>query len=402
MPAAPLSLRQEIADWAQALSASGENPVQLRLAASRKRRWQALHPLRRGLPLVLAAIPTLVFCGIAGYDQFWGRGNDSWTFFQLALSAFVLVAYISWAVGGLAEAVLDVMSFLSHQHQQSFRMQLDDMTAITGLTDIELAAGVLRTVLPPLFLRVAGGSAVLWLGFLLARTEFLTRFDQDISVLVATAPLIVANWTLFGCLGLTILLLYLLQMGNNHWKISAPVAVGATLLSQGIWLIFGTAMAMAMIMDDFVRSGPGNNGLFWLSLFVSPLLFFWLVYRSLDFCRAYPRFRLLYGAIGPLTNPLLLAIAAAVLFGVWIPNVDLDLAAIILPFTWHFGDMLPLNPPTLVMPVLLTGDWNQPAAGVLVSLLQALLVLLTQLALLLVCARHVRLVINLRRQGDEG
>jgi len=398
----PASIASEIAAWKDALGGAADNPVFLRLDASRRRRTAALHPLRRGLPLVIGAAAGLLMCGVGIFSLHAGGGPDASEFFWTALITFALVSYIVWAVAGLSEAILDVMSVLSRSEQRSYRLQLDDMTAVTGLKDTEVAAGVLRVLLPPLYLRSGTGAVILWLGFVLAQTEFLRQFDSETAGLVAAGPLLVANWMLFGCLGVTLLLLFLLATGHTHWGFTGSIAVASAVFSQGVWLVFGTTLAAVMSVEPFYSSYDGRRWILYLSLIAGPALFCWLVYAGLELCRRTAGFRLLYGSIGPLANPLLAVAALSILLGATGLYNEQEYMMAVLPFIWQFGSLLPLNPPVLFTPWLLTGDWLAVEGDTLIGVLLTALVLLSQLALLVICARYARLAVHARRSGEPG
>jgi len=369
--------RAELAAWVDGWRALPDNPLagMLRVMEARRRRlpfWR-----RHSFTVAVAAImlATTAFYVYAEL-QFTALGYTKPSTMVLAsLAMLVLPVYAAWAVQGLFTAVVDAFSLLARPDRRAGRFTLDDLAAITPLSDRDIVLGALRVLLPPLYLRVLIGAALLCVVMPVASWEIsgglmmqrpglasgMAGLVKGANVLgdlwlvftalpgwlrgLMVSPLSFATVALSGCLAATAGMLYVLALGRGlSAGLGAITAMGMVI---GQFLCGIGATGIAVVLPQTYESARGMP---LASMLVAAAFFLaWLASMLLS-ARHVPLFR-----AGVAMGTPLLAIMSIIAYSLlaWQVLGEGDAtASAALNYTWAWTSLLGLSPVAVLSPAL--------------------------------------------------
>lgn len=258
-------MREQLQLWIEAWRGLRDNPLAVYLSQAEARRQQRLGWWRRNrlyvivLLLLLALGSFSVENYVTSYDDFlWGL-LDSPEFILSYLALVVLPLYLLWAGQGLYRGLLDALLVLAPPSRRTHALTIDDLSAITLLTDREIVTGALSVLLPPLLLRLAVGVFLAWqmiLAFAYG-TQFLDWYilpygmenDSNFVMALALGPLTMAALFCSGALALMILLLYMLAVGREMNATLASASAAIMVLAQAAYTPVAFGLLLAGLED---------------------------------------------------------------------------------------------------------------------------------------------------------
>jgi len=391
--------------WRDAVRDWRDNPLYIRLRIARRRGESRTGRLGRYAPLIIALLPAgiTVAAGLIG-----GRiitSTDIAAAVSNAAVAFVITACIIWFAQGFHQFVLDCMLLLNRSQRRQVSVTIDDLSAVSGLGNHDIAVGALAAILPGLWLRIFVTAACAMLIYLAYSTDFLidiamARVSNEALLAMAFALPAVCLVTFGGILATIALALYLVSMSENYsFSLASATAV---LYSLGalFWLPWSAALAfITMEISRMGLYGPSRVDEIWaISLVLAPLTFVLLVWLALILVRAAPWLRPVYALGSPWLNPVLL-LASTVMFlalnTVWLDDESTGVA--VMQFLYHFGSFAPLSLTHLPTIALLGLDLD--VQGVAMQLALYAFHLGVQLLMIVICARYAVSAIENRRQS---
>ncbi len=395
--------KSEAAQWVGLARQRRENPIFQFLQLVSKRRAASKKWYSKGAPLIIGALPTLIFLAFVVYEHLMtGYSFDLEEVLRYAPLVFLTISYVAWAVVGLNLAIMDAMSLLRQSTKQSRRFELDDLACATSITDREFVAGFLGHILPQLYLRVVAGVGLGWLIMLLVSTEWFASFSNDSWTLIALSPVSIGLWSASGCVGVTALMAFYLALGGGRSSVPASMASMVVLGSQGIWLMMSAGLVSVAGTDPI---GSNDNIVDVISSFafslLAPVLFIFFVVFGLRIVFSYPALKPIQAIGSPLLIPLSAMVTSILLtvnFDVY--GFDSALYICLVSYIWHFGNMLPLNFCILADPVFYTGDMLGSDGGPLSLWYRPVTIILTQLALVYICLGYAKKAVGQRRQAS--
>lgn len=391
--------------WRDAVRGWRDNPLYIRLRIARRRTESRTGRLGRYAPLIIALLPAgiTVAGGLLG-----GRiitNTDITNAVSNAAVAYAITACVIWFAQGFHQFVLDCMLLLNRSQRRQVSVTIDDLSAVSGLGNHEIAVGTLAAILPGLWLRIFVTAACAMLIFLAYGTDFfidviLARVSNEALLAMAFALPAVCLVSFGGILATIALALYLVSMSENYsFSLASATAV---LYSLGALFWVPWSAALAFITMEITRAGlfgPSRVDAAWtLSLLLAPVAFVLLVWLALILVRAAPCLRPVYALGSPWLNPVLL-LASSVTFlafsSVWLDDESTGIAVML--FLYHFGSFAPLS--LTHLPTIGLLGMNIDVQGVLMQLALYAFHLGVQLLMILICARYAVTAIETRRQS---
>jgi hypothetical protein len=412
--------------WLEALRGIKDNPVYLYLRLAQRRRLQRVSWFRRNwlVALIIAlelvsAWYFLIQSYISGTDWKWRDLLQPALLEQLSY-IMLLPVYCVWFCQGLFQAVLDALLVLAPAGRRLRLLVLDDLCAVTSLTDRELAAGVLANLLPPLFWRIAAGAG------LITASAISSAYDDSTTTVERIYPVLTANISashinfttlvpavytgvfITSALGTLALLLLMLALSRSMRPVLATCGAVLMVIMQVQYIM--TAMALTPGMGYGMEFPSEISNYITLILVGIPVLFLGLLRLAAYLSRISKSFRYVFATGAPVIAAV---VPFAILMGLplTIPALnpgtnspDLALAfsqSGSLSYMYSVGALSAINP--LGVPYF----YNQVSSVVpstpapLQSMLLLPLLMLLQLALIRVFAREALIAIRLRRQGVE-
>lgn len=159
-PAQRYSLRADLAAWQAALRGLRHNPLLTHLRLAERRRLRRTPLWRRSLPLVIIpAIAGALVLLLLYLDM--GMSGQTWTYLlETLIKLGSVLCFLLWFMQGVFQAVLGALGVLGRWHKRPSHLVLDDFASLTNLTDHEIVAGAIASLLPVLALRIAVGYAI--------------------------------------------------------------------------------------------------------------------------------------------------------------------------------------------------------------------------------------------------
>jgi hypothetical protein len=202
-----------LAEWVEAVRNLPDNPFREYLLLSKSRRGARVSGLRRFmLPLILGGAWVVVYFSLIA-TQLTSPGNDPEVLVWFCLSFFFVLLLISM-MQGIFEMVTDCLGLLAQRGRMERHLSIDDMLAVTSLTDKEIVVGTLSVVFPPLARRIVPGAILLVVALLAFHSSSFVRFD-GVQFLQALnfAPLSIATLSLGGMFAALILCMIMISLG---------------------------------------------------------------------------------------------------------------------------------------------------------------------------------------------
>lgn len=311
-----------IRGWWDALRDLGDNPLaqywhSLDLQAARSRAWHERSPmlLLLGLALALPAFQLLLLMLRDLRSQpadSLSRQHLAATYFEAAallLAALALLISWAWLLQRFGRCCMLALAFLEPAGASSARRSLDDLLAVSRLSEQELVCGLLRhclsRLLLPLSLSVAAlGLAVYCAGQVTVLQSFYRYDTQSLPGPGMLALVLAATW-LSGLLGAVCSLLSLVSLSLG--RRATPLPFTGAFAQSATQLLLGAGLAAAMLALPPVRtsSSPGGEE---GSLLGPVLVFAWMLGLLLFYLArrwTWLRFVLAHGILGPLLILLL-------------------------------------------------------------------------------------------------
>lgn len=397
-------LRSILQQWLAAWRTRRDNPLPGHWAAAEARRlqrqvWYTRTPGLLVIAVLLSALATwLIVEAAAGITQL-GIVNVAMRLYVLStltyVAAVVLLAAtlfcLCWLLARLGAMAQLALGFLERQPRQQVRQTLDDMLAVTRLSEQELLTGfvlyAVRQLNAPLIcLSLLGGLAAA----VLAQD---VRAQAGLVVLVLLGLLSALQLYVGGVLAAVALMLMLLPLGLTGQAGLMPL-IGArvqvvtqlALLGAGCYLV---VMMYETLGDISVDDSPGLWGVlgFALPAFLALWLLFYLA-RRIDWLRV---------ALG-FGFPLIVAGLGLGLLGHELLSGDAEIGGfIMLCQAWTLQGLAVLSPQHLSMPLLGSASyigWKWTLAALLV---QWAVILLFQFGYIVVFAEFARDAIRRRK-----
>ena len=163
-------------------------------------------------------------------------------------NAIVIPTLLVWIATGVFTVVRDSMSVLSRWQKRRSQLAIDDMLATSTVSDEEFLVGVLRVLLPPLWLRSAVGAVAIWLIAFLSRIEMRSYAGSEWQAeqVFRLGLITVGAIALTGALAGLIIALWLIGMGaGSATPLFGSVAGILAAIAQLAWL----PPAMMLLLD---------------------------------------------------------------------------------------------------------------------------------------------------------
>jgi len=370
--------RANLGAWLSSWRALPENALAGMLLVMEARRRRLPFWRRHSFAIAVAAI-MLATTALYVYAelQFTAQGSSKPSTVILAsLAMLVLPVYAAWAVQGLFTAVVDAFSLLARPDRRAGRFTLDDLAAITLLSDRDIVLGALRVLLPPLFLRVLIGAALLCVTMPLAAWSFsgglIMQRPGLISGMVSPAqggqsllgelwlvfaalpgwlrglmasPLTFTTVALSGCLAVTAGMLYVLALGRGLSAGLGAITAMGMVIGQALCGIAATGIAVVL-----PQTYESARGMPLASMLVAAAFFLVWLSSMLLSARHVPLFR-----AGVAMGTPLLAIMSIIAYSLlaWQVLGEGDAtASAALNYTWAWTSLLALNPVAVLSPAL--------------------------------------------------
>jgi len=397
-------------NWHSAWAGRRDNLLPRYWAASEARRagrqaWYARQPGLLAVALLLSAGATLITIEAAAGVVRLGQGSVATrayltTSLSYAASVTLLAALLLclfWLLGRLGMVAQLALGFLERQPRQQLRQTLDDMLAVSCLSEQEIITGFvvygLRRLNPPL-IAISLLSALLTFDVLASGNLGFTILGAPT---LALALLIVAlsavQFYLGGLLAAVALILMLLPIGlANRVGLMPYIGARSQVVLQVVLLAVGGYLATIFIglPAEMQDGGPGLPEM--LGFAIPAYLLVWLLFylaRRADWLR---------GALG-YGFPLIVASAGLALLGYALLSGDSDIGVfVILSQAWALQGLALISPQHVSSPLLNASFGGLEGAWVMM-LLQWLLLLLFQLGYIVIFAEFARDAIRRRKWG---
>lgn len=402
------AMRESWREWLAVYHELPENPLAHYFHMAERRRLARVSWLRKNplvvLAIVVAAI-TLLYLLWEYYLNVIGapRGTlfEDYGWHEIIVYGLLILAlpiYAAWFMGGLFTAVGDSLGVLCLPDKRSTSLKLDDMIAVSALTDRQIVLAMLSIILSPLWLRVAVGAVLAWVFILviaLANTEW--ELSEDVAHVMLFAPLTVGAMAVAGVLASLAMVLYLFSLGRGiNSSVLGAVSGVIIVMSNGLWVLYSVAYIVFLLMagaPDERMGWPGGFMAVLLSLLVIAL--FWggmLIARTKSWIRSS------LATATPLFIPFLgiaLGWGAYVISEEWFNSRGYVL---IFNYLWSWGSFALFNP--LAIPALgLPGVLGEARATLfMLEWYRLPLLFLLQAGLIAVFAHFARDAVARRRQ----
>jgi hypothetical protein len=401
--------RNGLRAWWEALAGLRDNPLLSRL----RQGWRARPPLLR---LATGWAPLLLVLGALGY-VIWRYFVDARLFARggtpiLGFLFLVGAAYASWLGMGLYHLAFDALALLSGGRRLGRGdLQLDETVMAARLTEREILAALLASLLPRLWLRWLSAPAVtlagLWLyhGWLLRQERkgyevggWMYRLAvREMAHFAWLSPL---AWLWLGLFALPVavaLLFWLIALGRSitiRWQMQL-IALSVSLM-QLAWI----PLAVVEALNWQYHLSWDERQDWWLTVawVFFPLAILAILVYGLYFSRRQPGFRLLLAAGAPALSLAIMALAVVLstgnrMFladGFWYIMLNcaacsLSGFALLNPLLLPYAEMLGAHS-------VLSNNFGWP---------RTLLLFVLQLIVLAICAHAARLAIRDWRTAED-
>ena len=219
--------RNWLDEWRSAWRSLPDNPFRGYLLLARRRRLARVGPLRRFmLALILGGAWTVVYIGLI-VGQVTSPLTEPEVAYWFVLS-FFLVLYLVSLMQGVYQAVADALGLLSLRGGRVERyLAIDDMVAVTSLTDKDVTLGAVSVIWPPLAALVPPGAVLFEIILLALASDQFSRFDNQQFVQTVTfAPLTVMTVTVAGALAALIICFAMISLGLELVNPVSAMAAG--------------------------------------------------------------------------------------------------------------------------------------------------------------------------------
>lgn len=324
-----VSLVQWLAPWREAWRALPDNPLAANLRQARQRALRAIPWWKRHIFTILILLVSLAIAlmvaGVAIAEAVLAarplqstitsiEGTLAW-----AASITIFPVYFAWLLEGIYAAAVDSLTVLGRQSRQAFGLVLDDMLAITTISDHEIVLGALASLFPPLFLRIAVGAVlapltvVVSLGIEHMQRSYPYLLDQQMLGTLVAAPLSAALILLMGGAAALCCILYMLGLGRGLHIGNITSSAGVIASLSHLALIPVSLVLAFMLSSDLGYGDVKGENYFLLGglmIFTAPTLL-WL---GLRLAQARQWFRYVLAVGTPLLVIFLMAVTGVLGF----------------------------------------------------------------------------------------
>jgi hypothetical protein len=386
--------------WRSALRNWRDNPLYLRLALARRRGTRGNKIARYAAPII-AVLPAGIAAAGSLLDRVYLTRFDYEAAFYNTIVTYVITACVIWFAQGFHQAMMDCMLLLNRSQRKQVTVTLDDLSAVSGISNHEIAVGALAAILPRLWLRIVVVAGWAMFVYLVYSTEFLDRLCTEQLVAMLFAVPTIAAVSLGGILATIALGLYLISLSENYsFSLASAVAV---LYSLGAlaWAPFSTLLAVFMMefSGNGILSGGTDQEAWRAGQLMAPLAFILLVWLALAAPRAARWLRPVYALGSPWLNPVLLVVVALALMAFSGDWAAAEVSGItMLCLMYQLGTFAPLSMTHL--PTLTMLGMDYAADGMALQILTYAVHVGIQLLLIWLCGRYAILAIADRRQSQ--